>query len=1234
MWAAEITAVDHLEPGSEFAGLRIERELGRGAFGTVYLAQDTLIGRTVALKLLRTPGGEIGAPERKRVLNEARVIGNLNSPHIVTLHRVHPLDDGDGWIFEMEYVDGGSLHDLLERETRLKPERALTIARGVLSALQAAHQAGVVHGDIKPGNVLLSQAGGIKLADFGLAQIVGDASLNLSIEARMVGTPRFMAPEVVMGEPPRIASDLWSLGIVLYRMLCGRLPFTGRDFHALFLAIQNTEAPPVDADVSSELKALVGRLLLKEPLRRPESAAAVLEQMDVATGVAAPAVREKAAAEPEPVQLLFGRDEEAGQLRALLERAVGGKGATVLIHGEAGMGKTALLRQLQATAGRERVHWLEAVVTRMEGLTRPVLRAAARHLSPGHLERDIDVRVTGERFGSAAPLLRRMLSGGLDLPVEGRDQIAWALEQLFQGLARRGPLVVVLEDAHCADVEDLRLLGELARNLVDEPILLAIAHRTDSATSGQDAQREVEFRRFMAMPEVQHIELQPLAPEAIYQQLKQRAHGVRLEGALAQRVVRIAEGNPLLAEELLRHLMDAGALVQEGSLLRATPAMDETRLPRRFHDLAAARLGDLPEEQRALLDVAAVDGVEFDGEAISAALERPLLDVLRELQRLCRERNLVTPHEHGYRFTSAMLQEVIYEEIAPALRRVLHHNLARHLEARGPDAGIAPERLGLHWEGAGNEDKARPYLIRAGLAASLRQEAHRAIDLYKRAGLAPGALTPAIAGEHADALLELATSSYRVGRHDDAERVYAALLAAAAEADDDRLRFRSLVARALKRYDTRGVEAVDEDVLEQASRALPSCRERAEACYLLGLIAKFRGELQTASRWLETADEIYQSLGIEALHSAALDQLASVTLRAGRLEEAEQLYAEAARISAHVGRRTNAAISEINRVRTAVERGRLDGVEPILSRAVKTLAVEGDNNQAPHGCAHLSELRYALGDLAGAEQAVREGVEMLGTTDFLPAIIAVRVQEASLAVARGSMDSARTALAAARDAAQKANDTSHLAIAAGIETQIRCLMGDVDGAKDSAGKAAGLGARMQEARARLKVAVLLTEAAFYGLGEASLVGAERQLLSGSIFDDAREAVVRALMRSGRAFAAADGNAAALDEGAQMLDDAVGANRRAVLRTTASWMRAEARFRSQQPDEARRIAGLALGAARSLGHVWLQAGVLRTLRRFTGERIYDEQRNALLRPVAEGLKSHEDRVRLMTAWTAR
>jgi eukaryotic-like serine/threonine-protein kinase len=202
------------------------RPLGRGGMGAVWLGEDQLAGRQVAVKELRPPAGVSEAEQdvfRRRALAEARSAARLTHPNAVTLYDVIPASPADDAVYLiMEYVDGATLAQVIEREGPLSEPRAAGIALQMLSILDAARALGIVHRDIKPANIMITAAGQVKLADFGIAHMVGGTRLTGS---GVIGTPAYMAPEQLQGLDITPAVDLWALGATLYNAVAGRNPF-------------------------------------------------------------------------------------------------------------------------------------------------------------------------------------------------------------------------------------------------------------------------------------------------------------------------------------------------------------------------------------------------------------------------------------------------------------------------------------------------------------------------------------------------------------------------------------------------------------------------------------------------------------------------------------------------------------------------------------------------------------------------------------------------------------------------------------------------------------------------------------------------------------------------------------------------------------------------------------------------------------------------------------------------
>ncbi len=1179
-----ISPMPRLEPGSVVQGLRVERELGRGAFGTVYLAEDELLGRRVALKVVATPALEL----RDRGLQEARVVARVKSPFIVTLYRVHALANDQGWLLEMEYVGGGSLKELLAREGRFAVPRALEIARGVLDGLRSAHAVGIVHGDIKPGNVLLEPSGAVKLADFGLSWLIDDATIS-SIGSGPVGTPAYMAPEVILGERNRMPSDLWGVGVILYEMLAGRLPFRATRLQEFFLAVVNAEPPPLPPGVPLFLQRLVARLLSKSASDRP-TAEEAFSDLDGA------AREQPGRAPPAPARLhagpqLCGRASETGVLKGVLDRLGTGEGAALLVTGEAGVGKSALLQWMLAEAGARGMLTLEVTVSRLEGALRPLLAGARRIVPP-----DFVVPGLPEAVGT------QLLHGDRAWDAGTRQQVAWMVAQIFEALGRERPLVLAVENAQEADAEDARLLKDLLLHLPANGIVTAVAFRTHDAESSRAGDSAASLHEIASVGGLRMLELAPLSPEAIHMLLERQTHASHIEPSVAQRLVGFANGNPLLATEMLHHLSALGSVVTDGSSLRPAAGWDGATLPARFHDLVARRLAGLSETHRALLDAAAVDGRVFDGEALQAVLGRPLLEILRDLQRLYRERHLVEPQGEGYRFTSPLLQEVLYEEIAPALRRAIHRGLAEHLEQRGE--GVDAGRIGVHWEQAGAAGRAAPHLMRAAAEAARRQEKLRLIDLCRRGGVEPGKIGPEQAQAHLDTLLRLAAALRELGRLDEMDRVYDDLLKGV---HDEGALCRIRVRRTMAHYHTRGAKSVDRPFLERAAATLPVCAESGNAKMLLGLIAKMEGHPADAERAFRAADADFRAVGDDGLRTATLNQLAALAMRAQRHDDAESLYRDAGRLARETGRPINAAIADINGALAALEGGRIDGLDAEVESALRTLMMAG-TGPVPSATIMLAHVLYAQGRLPDAFARVESGVDLLRQYADPASTEAVRSEEAHLAAVQGLLPRARGALDEARTAAEGRGHLLARVSLACIGAQLHCMEGDLDAARKAALRANELAAGAEEASVGQEAALWLSEAVVYGLPADCLPPGPHPFVDAA----------RAFALPGRALLPPEG---------------IPGHRREILRLVRDLWAAEALRRAGRGEAAATAMREVVDGARALGHVWMTLASMARLHAWTGDAAIAEERSHLLLSVAERTPVGAERERLLAAWAA-
>ncbi|GAI82836.1 unnamed protein product, partial [marine sediment metagenome] len=316
----------------------LNAELGQGGMGTVYLARDTVLNRDVALKLVSSP--RLGKDGRSRLLSEAQTVAQLKHPNIVTVYDAGEVENQPYVV--MEYIQG----DTLDKHQLDGYQQIVDAVKQICTALEYAHSHNIVHRDLKPENVILQPNGNLQLMDFGLAV---STTSRMTENGLIMGTVAYMSPEQAFGYEVTPASDLYSLGVMLYEMVTGSLPFEAED--ALGVITQHIHAPVVPPiakaeDLPGPLNDLIVSLLSKEPDQRPASAADVLAVLED------PSLFESAGSLDKELSVLdrivrgriLGREGEFAEVRSLWLKSIAGQGQTVLISGEPGIGKTRLMR--------------------------------------------------------------------------------------------------------------------------------------------------------------------------------------------------------------------------------------------------------------------------------------------------------------------------------------------------------------------------------------------------------------------------------------------------------------------------------------------------------------------------------------------------------------------------------------------------------------------------------------------------------------------------------------------------------------------------------------------------------------------------------------------------------------------------------------------------------------------------------------------------------------------------
>ena len=294
-----------IELGSRLLAGRYEMEgvLGRGGMAVVYAARDRRLDRRVAVKVVPLAAAESEA--RHRFVREARSSAGLAHPNAVAVFDAGEADDH--LYLVMEFVDGRTLADLLAEGRPFEAAEATAVAMSVLAALGHAHAAGIVHRDVKPSNIMISNDDTVKLLDFGIARRFDDLAAAVTAEGHIVGTPKYLAPEQIEGGPATPATDVYAVGVVLFEMITGSAPFNGDTPVAAALARLHAPAPDVRArghDVPADLAAVIDTAMAREPTHRFTDAAAMQAALTTTDPASSTAVIEPSAVTLVPTQVL------------------------------------------------------------------------------------------------------------------------------------------------------------------------------------------------------------------------------------------------------------------------------------------------------------------------------------------------------------------------------------------------------------------------------------------------------------------------------------------------------------------------------------------------------------------------------------------------------------------------------------------------------------------------------------------------------------------------------------------------------------------------------------------------------------------------------------------------------------------------------------------------------------------------------------------------------------------
>ena len=926
-----------VERGAKIDGYTLEETLGEGGYGEVWSARDDA-GRRAAVKIFKQP--ESTAQQLLVQQNEIEALARLRHPSLVELYSYGAIE-GVGLYLAMELAEGETLDRYLARVGRLDTIEALRIVRRIAEALAHCHALGVLHLDLKPGNIVLTDPHEprLKILDFGLA------TLTVAFQAEharvAAGTVAYLAPECLGGDKsarPSARMDLYALGTILYELIAGRLPFhTASVDDVIDQKLDGALIPLADVAPSTPAPviALVSELLEQNPLRRFASASRLSARLkrlyyDTLHGAGTSTGDEPGADSGHEEVRFVGRATELAQLEQVVHDALRGAPRPAVVIGDGGAGKSRLLSEMlrsveqagAALVAYGRCRELSALVP-YSALREALAQIAIwiqRHQSDRstRIQRAIAAAIADDSglLRALVPELVDVVGGakGGDIGPGGPRWVADAIGRVLAAITTEIPVVLALEDLHWADEATHGVLDRLTDQVGDRPVVfLGTARpnkdRSVSIEASRDGSRSPPGsskrssgsgrQPWLVWKNVERIDLGPLSPDenAALLDALGRGAGEEVRSTLLRWVPLLGAGNPLFAIQVVKNLEMEGHVrrARGGALTLTTTGDIDYSPPATIADVLHRSIDELGPRATEVLGVAALAGRQFLRDDLAALGLFDADDVERALREAA-ESHLCRAEGDAVSFTRDDARELLEATVPEEDRAAHHRRIALRIEARGGDAGA----LAHHLDRAGEADRAAAAYIAAAREADRLQDPAGASRRLRRAvklleGLPAGASRDEML---ARAAYELARVDCLLGSTSEPLQILQRVAAALPESPLSTAAIASALARV---HYVRGEFA---DAVANSRKALAAAAaDRALADYqcapanILGRALCAAGKIEMAIAPLRRGCELAEAAGehIELCHSRGI--LCVALSYAGHFAEAEHNGAEASRIA-------------------------------------------------------------------------------------------------------------------------------------------------------------------------------------------------------------------------------------------------------------------------------------------------------------------------------------------------
>ncbi|MCP4652670.1 MAG: protein kinase [Candidatus Omnitrophica bacterium] len=739
------------------ARYQVMQSLGEGSMNLVYRIRHLESSTELAAKFLKPGVISSYIEDRLRFKREIEVVSTFDHPNIA---RIYDGGEHQGAPYVvMDIYSGEDLFSLIQKQTHFEFETIIGIINQVAQALSYVHSRGVIHGDLKAGNIIIKRENEfclVKLLDFGIAKVMELTKIKSAQD--VLGTFSYMSPEQsgIVKKTIDERSDLYSLGIIFYQLLTGELPFAGEDVgEILHQQIAREPMPPssINRQISPIIEKIILKLLKKDPKERYQTASGLMAdinrhlkgEVNFALG------KDDRAQKITYRTSLIGREEELNQLKQLYDQTREGQGAVCFIAGEAGRGKTRLLEELKGYVYEQGGEFFSGKCFAQENKIpyqafREILDEYLRmvdKLIPKEKKRRLSlmqesVGELGEVIRRFNPAMEEILPQvpalvPLDSERENR-RFLMVCSQFFQKLGELSrPIVMVLDDLQWADEGTFALLSEILEDINKFPVLILGSYRDNEIDPAhslttiirESRKKQTTFKEIA----LNNFDLPRLSSFVSALLLEESG-----ADELSRYIYDMSKGNPFFTIEILRQLENEKVITfAKGQWAINRAKLKAIAIPTTIIDILLKRIGTLREEQIEILSAAAIIGRKFKLKFLSILIEKPLEDLVTLIDEAMVTQLLERSSERGeILFVHDRIKDAFYAKIGKAERTHLHLKIAKAIEQLNPDS---VERvlfdLAHHYIRAGAKDKSLQYSLPAAKKAQDNYANKEAIDYYE-----------------------------------------------------------------------------------------------------------------------------------------------------------------------------------------------------------------------------------------------------------------------------------------------------------------------------------------------------------------------------------------------------------------------------------------------------------------------------------------------------------------------